>query len=454
MSTRQSGGGREFCFSSVKLLEQCRYGSYYEAQCGDLLCAAKIHPSLLNDESTQSIDSDGGRELAKFEQECDLLKDLSHPNIIQYLGVYVYPGINLPVLLVELMDANLTTFLMDSEETLPLHTQVNICHDIALALSFLHSNSIIHRDLSGNNVLVVVGESQVRAKVANLGMANLKGSTRRDTGTPDSDVYLPPEASGKDPEFSEKTDVFSFGVLSLQVATKHCPRPSSRVLQRRRFCCMKYLEIQSEIARRENDIGLLSQDHPLRDLILDSLNDLANQRPSASDICRRLKGEDGKAKTIPLLEDSSKNGSAVSQTKTEGRKEVKERAPRNQDAFEMQVLKSKPDESKLDEKETPKCKPDQPKSKLAESKPAESRLDEKESPKCKPEQPGRNESVLTSTTCQRSLSLSVVEANSQEVDTLMKKREKKDLKAREDAALRAATLLMEGNKHIASVLKD
>ena len=50
----------------------------------------------------------------------------------------------LPVLLMELMNENLTHFLESSTQSIPYHIQVNTCHDIAMALSFLHLIRIIH----------------------------------------------------------------------------------------------------------------------------------------------------------------------------------------------------------------------------------------------------------------------------------------------------------------------
>ena len=64
---------------------------------------------------------------------------------------------------------SLTHFLECSTQPIPYHIQVNICHDVALALSFLHSHYIIHRDLSSNNVLL---HGNVLAKVTDFGMAN------------------------------------------------------------------------------------------------------------------------------------------------------------------------------------------------------------------------------------------------------------------------------------------
>ena len=80
---------------------------------------------------------------------------IKHPNIVQFLGTVRDPRSQRLALLMELMDDSLTRFLERSSGPLPYHTQLNICHDVTLALAYLHSNDIIHRDLSGNNVLLI-----------------------------------------------------------------------------------------------------------------------------------------------------------------------------------------------------------------------------------------------------------------------------------------------------------
>ena len=108
--------------------------------------------------------------MQKFEQECRLLSAIKHPHIVQYLGMYRDPESRLPVLLMELMDESLTRFLERLHEPIPYHTEVNLCYDIALALSYLLSNGIVHRDLSSNNVLLIAGS---KAKVTDFGMVKL-----------------------------------------------------------------------------------------------------------------------------------------------------------------------------------------------------------------------------------------------------------------------------------------
>ena len=210
----------EFRYQRVELLKTeslgiGSYGDVCKAMCDDLPCAAKIlHPALFQFTApgTTSV-------MQKFEQECRLLSAIKHPHIVQYLATYHDPESRLPVLLMELMDESLTRFLERSNEPLSYHTEVNLCHDIALALSYLHSNGIVHRDLSSNNVLLIAGS---RAKVTDFGMVKLYDVNRSTahltplTLCPGTTVYMSPEALRDRPVYTDKLDSFSFGVLCVR----------------------------------------------------------------------------------------------------------------------------------------------------------------------------------------------------------------------------------------------
>ena len=144
---------QQFRFGTLRLMRDATlgtgaYGQVCKATLDELPCAAKLlHPIL--------VDPNNPRNRTRFEQECRFLSEIRHPNIVQYLGVGQDGETGLPVLLMELMDDSLTHFLEQSEEPLAYHVQVNISHDIALAVAFLHLNRIVHRDLSSNNVLLI-----------------------------------------------------------------------------------------------------------------------------------------------------------------------------------------------------------------------------------------------------------------------------------------------------------
>ena len=145
------------------------YGNVFKAECDGLLCAAKIIHETLVDPDIQDLrgprERDYGLQMRKLQQQCKFLSKIRHPNVIQYLGMCKDPKSDLPCLLMELMDDNLTRFLKSSPRPVPYHIQVNISHDVTLALSFLHSNDIIHRILSSNNVLMTFGSNQQKLQI-------------------------------------------------------------------------------------------------------------------------------------------------------------------------------------------------------------------------------------------------------------------------------------------------
>ena len=208
--------------------------------------------------------------------------------------MYQDPDTGLPVLLMELMDDSLTHYLESSAQSIPYHIQVNICHDTTLALYFLHSNGISHRDLSSNNILLI---QNIRAKITDFGMARL-GELNPETNCPTftvcpgTDVYMPPEAIQDNPKYTEKIDCFSFGVLVLQMLTREFPNPGDR----RRVISSKYPGIPSgvleirvpEIDRRQDQINKVDPNHPLLAVALNCLKDNHIERPSAQDLCERV----------------------------------------------------------------------------------------------------------------------------------------------------------------------
>ena len=271
------------------------YGAVFKAKCDGLICAAKIiHPTLLDPTILHQMTPHREHRLPmmRFQLECEFLSTVRHPNIVQYLGTLQDPDTGLPVLLMELMDESLTHFLESSTQPIPYHIQVNICHDITLALSFLHSNGIIHRDLSSNNVLLI---GTIVAKLTDFGMArlgdlNIHATRFTNTMCPGTDVYMPPEAVQDKPEYTEKIDCFSFGVLIVQTLTREFPTPGDRMMtvDDPRYPQGALKLCIPEKQRRQNHISQVDPNHPLLPIALDCLNDKDIERPSAQQLCERV----------------------------------------------------------------------------------------------------------------------------------------------------------------------
>ena len=260
------------------------YGAVYKAKCDQLFCAAKIlHPTILDPQ-----DPGADKIMQRFEQECAFLGNIRHPNIVQYLGMARDTVTNLPVLLMELLDESLTDMLKHSQQPLPYYIQVDISYDIALAVAYLHSNGIIHRDLSSNNVLIM---AKCRAKVTDFGMSKLVDTVPRTaTMCPGTVVYMPPEALKESPKYTKQLDCFSEGVIMLQVCTRLWPDPGPRT-KNIPFSAsptgMTEVPVL-EIERRKNHIDMIDCNHELLPIAKDCLNNNEEKRPSSEELCQRL----------------------------------------------------------------------------------------------------------------------------------------------------------------------
>ena len=220
---------------------------------------------LLHDTLFQENDPGTHDLVTKFLQECQFLSTIKHPNIVQYLETARDPQSQRPVLVMELMDETLTKFLDQLTRPLPYHSQLNICHDVALALAYLHSNDIVHRDLSSNNVLLI-GEGS-RAKVTDFGMSKLMDINPRMTlltQVPGTPAYMPPEALITPPHYSSKLDCFSHSVLTIQVVTRNFPDPgdATRYVEDPRYPTGRVSVHYPETERRKKDIDLIEPSHP------------------------------------------------------------------------------------------------------------------------------------------------------------------------------------------------
>ena len=283
-----------FAFKSVELYEnqllgEGAYGRVCRAKCDQLLCAAKVlHGALFQGHHGISVEENIA--VQKFEQECALLSSIKHPCIMQYLGTSPHPTTRLPVLLMELMDESLTHYLERSTTPLPFNIEVSVCHDIAMAIAYLHNNNLIHRDVSSNNVLLIAGR---RAKLTDFGMSRLLADPLRAamlTQCPGTPHYMAPEAQNERHGYSEKLDVFSFGVLSIQVMTRKFPDPGP---QRKRIPDSRYPAGIVEVPipdqeRRKAHISLINATHPLLSIALQCIEFEEQKRPTAHHLCLHI----------------------------------------------------------------------------------------------------------------------------------------------------------------------
>ena len=261
------------------MLGRGAFASVYRAKCDELPCAAKILHTIFS-AHVQTVE-------ARFFQEFEFLKSIHHPNIVQCLGLCQEPTTNRPALLMELMDQSLTNFLESSTVPLSHGVQFRLCHDISLAIAYLHSLKIIHRALSSNNVLLL--GPGVKAKVSDFGMSRMIGITEHKYTTPltmatGTTAYIPQEALGENPKYSEKLDVFSFGVLVIEIMTRCFPDPSPRKKEVVSPSGTIIVPVEETECRKDH-ISMIDKTNPLLDIAIECLSLKMENRPSAKKIC-------------------------------------------------------------------------------------------------------------------------------------------------------------------------
>ena len=173
------------------------------------------------------IASDYNREL--FVREMNFASRVRHPNLLQFIGATLHGEL---VILTELMPTSVRALMeeraRDTRSLSPAEV-TSISLDVARALNYLHlvkPDPIIHRDISSANVLLEPASSNGwRAKVSDYGSVNFL--RRLTTIGPGNPFYAAPEANTPSQQ-SSKMDIFSFGVLLLEMASCRFPDPSTR----------------------------------------------------------------------------------------------------------------------------------------------------------------------------------------------------------------------------------
>ncbi|KAG6407561.1 hypothetical protein SASPL_130553 [Salvia splendens] len=196
-------------FSTSNKLGEGGFGAVYKGKLGS---GQQI--------AVKRLSRNSGQGELEFKNEVFLMAKLQHSNLVRLLG-FSLQGSERLLVYEFVQNGSLDCFLFDpmKRSLINWESRYKIIKGIAKGLVYLHEEScirIIHRDLKASNILL---DGDKNPKISDFGMARLfqqdetRGNTRRIVGTYG---YMAPEYA-RHGDFSIKSDVFSFGVLVLEI---------------------------------------------------------------------------------------------------------------------------------------------------------------------------------------------------------------------------------------------
>jgi serine/threonine protein kinase len=198
-----------------------------------------------------------------FNREMNMAARLRHPNLVQFIGATSTIDRE-PIIITELMSTSLRQVLV--EQKLNFLQIKCIGLDVSRALNYLHNmkpDPIIHRDISSGNVLLdPLPQNLWKAKVADYGSVNLFKELK--TVGPGSPAYAAPEATSP-PHQSPKMDIFSFGILLIEMFTGKFPDVESHNQLKAEINRNDYLRIVNMCLKRN------PSERPTAELVIDEL---------------------------------------------------------------------------------------------------------------------------------------------------------------------------------------
>ncbi|RLN15812.1 hypothetical protein C2845_PM02G43620 [Panicum miliaceum] len=196
------------------------HGKVYKGKYVDQIVAIKVLNRGSTPEEKATLE-------ARFIREVNMMCKVKHENLVKFIGACKEP---LMVIVSELLPGmSLKNYLNSIRPSqLDTHTAISYALDIAHAMDCLHANGIIHRDLKPDNLLLTANRKKL--KLTDFGLAREETVTEMMTAETGTYRWMAPELystvtlrRGEKKHYTNKVDVYSFGIVLWELLTNRMP---------------------------------------------------------------------------------------------------------------------------------------------------------------------------------------------------------------------------------------
>jgi len=217
---------QKFHWRKGELLGQGSFGQVYlglNLSSGELMAVKQI--TLVGCDGSESLE-----DAEELTREIRVMKELHHENIVRYIGASINQTSHELNVFLEYVPGGSVARMLSQFGAFPEDIVRTYTRQILCGVAYLHSKSILHRDIKGANVLV---DQQGRAKLGDFGcskqmqsMWNSMSSELSIASTPGSVPWMAPEVV-KAKGFVRSSDIWSVGATVIEMITTRHPWPSA-----------------------------------------------------------------------------------------------------------------------------------------------------------------------------------------------------------------------------------
>jgi serine/threonine protein kinase len=211
--------------------------------------------------------------ICRFINEINVISSLRHPNIVLYIGASIDKD-DYYMITEYLPRGSLFDYMRKEKSKFTEREQINIAYEMAVALNYLHSRSVVHCDLKSSNILI---DDNWKIKIGDFGLSQFIKENEYNRGKIGTPHWMAPEIL-KGGIYEYSSDVYSFGMILWEILKMEIP-----------YYGLNPYQIYNLVVQDKKIVDIPKEGHEvLIDILRKCLNYEPQKRPSLKELVQTL----------------------------------------------------------------------------------------------------------------------------------------------------------------------